>query len=216
MMGTRRALLGKRERKPWWYVPGQTCVAAYQPIGAASLAASYVNLANPGTYNAYEGIAPAWDDVNGWKFASTYLMTGITPVNNQLWSLFIRYSNLGTINYRAIAGCLMYSDSYYGFELYPWSTATTRGWRNGSTLTETITPASNGIIGFGGNTGYFDGVSKGIIPSAGGTFVELAIGATNNNGVIRYQNSYIQAFAIYSTTLNASDAAALTARMQAL
>ena len=32
---------------------------AYQPKGAASLAASYFNLANPGTYNAAPGTAPS-------------------------------------------------------------------------------------------------------------------------------------------------------------
>jgi len=40
--------------EPWWLSGGiaaANCVAAYQPKGAASLEASYVNLANPGTYN---------------------------------------------------------------------------------------------------------------------------------------------------------------------
>ena len=42
----------------WWVVAGKTCVAAYEPLGAASLAASYVNLANPGTYDATPGTTP--------------------------------------------------------------------------------------------------------------------------------------------------------------
>ncbi len=43
---------------PWWLaggIPAENCIAAYQPKGAASYAASKVNLANPGTYDAYEG-----------------------------------------------------------------------------------------------------------------------------------------------------------------
>lgn len=65
----------------WWVVPGKTCVAAYQPIGAASLAASYVNLANPGTYDAAPGVAPTWASATGWTFngSTQYLTTGITP-----------------------------------------------------------------------------------------------------------------------------------------
>ena len=44
----------------WWVVVGKTCIAAYQPKGAASLAASYVNLQQPGTYDAAPGVAPTW------------------------------------------------------------------------------------------------------------------------------------------------------------
>ena len=42
----------------WWVVAGRTCVVAYQPKGAATYAASLVNLANPGTYDAVEVDAP--------------------------------------------------------------------------------------------------------------------------------------------------------------
>lgn len=68
----------------WWQVAGQTCAAAYQPIGAASLAASYVNLANPGTYNAAPGVAPTLA-AGGWSFdgLTQYLTTGIVPPISQ-------------------------------------------------------------------------------------------------------------------------------------
>jgi hypothetical protein len=39
---------------------GTTCVAAYDAVGAASLADSYVNEANVGTYTLAPGAAPAW------------------------------------------------------------------------------------------------------------------------------------------------------------
>ena len=55
----------------WWEVAGKTCVAAYQPKGAASYAASLVNLAQPGTYNATEGVAPTWAAGTGWTFNGT-------------------------------------------------------------------------------------------------------------------------------------------------
>lgn len=66
--GYRRAAAAE----PWWLAGGvaaANCVAAYQPKGAADYAASKVNLANPGTYDATDGaVYPTWDAANGWKF----------------------------------------------------------------------------------------------------------------------------------------------------
>lgn len=64
----------------WWEAGGATnCVAAYQPKGAASLAASYVNLANPGVFDAAPGVAPTWDAATGWSFngSTQYLRSGV-------------------------------------------------------------------------------------------------------------------------------------------
>ena len=68
----------------WWLAGGAPApVAAYQPKGAASLATSYVNLVNPGTYDAAPGTAPTLD-ANGWVFNGTdqYLSTGVTLSRN--------------------------------------------------------------------------------------------------------------------------------------
>src|SRR4030042_328416 len=58
---------------PWYLsggIPKADCLAAYQPKGAASYAASKVNIVNPGTYDLTDGAAfPTWDVVNGWTFA---------------------------------------------------------------------------------------------------------------------------------------------------
>lgn len=54
---------------PWYRAGGASLpVAAYQPKGAASLAASYTNLANPGTYDAAPGTAPSFNTATGWTF----------------------------------------------------------------------------------------------------------------------------------------------------
>jgi len=55
----------------WWDLNGtiKSCVAAYQPVGAADYAASKVNLLNPGTYNLSDGVAyPDWASATGWTF----------------------------------------------------------------------------------------------------------------------------------------------------
>jgi hypothetical protein len=73
---------------PWWLAGGvaaANAIAVYQPKGAADLAASYVNLANPGTYDAAPGTAPTFDAATGWTFngSTQYLTTGVT--NGAAW-----------------------------------------------------------------------------------------------------------------------------------
>jgi hypothetical protein len=81
----------------WWDLNGTltSCVAAYQAKGAASQAASYVNLANAGTYDLSAGGSPTWDS-GGWKFgAGNYLNTGIIP-SDITWSYIAKFSNKAT------------------------------------------------------------------------------------------------------------------------
>ena len=55
----------------WWQQGGVTsCIAAYRARGAASLADSYVNKANPGVNDASViagKTAPVWSAANGWE-----------------------------------------------------------------------------------------------------------------------------------------------------
>ena len=109
MAGVRRALLsgGQAAAVVPWYLSGgilaANCIAAYQPKGAASLAASYVNLANPGTYDAAPVVAPTWDAVNGWVGDGTqYLNTGVVPAAN--YSMFVRFSGAPQNVYKALCG----------------------------------------------------------------------------------------------------------------
>jgi len=83
----------------WWNlfgaIPNANVVAAYQPKDAANLAASYVNLVTPGTYDAAPGTAPTWDATSGWIFngSTQYLTTGITPVIDQSYSAIVRFTD---------------------------------------------------------------------------------------------------------------------------
>lgn len=85
-----QALGGAEAEVDWWLaggIPAANCIAAYQPIGAADYATSLVNLANPGTYDAYAGEAPNFAAATGWGFTGTqYLLTdcpttGAKPVS---------------------------------------------------------------------------------------------------------------------------------------
>jgi hypothetical protein len=76
----------------WWVVgeiSASNAIAAYQSKASASLAASYSNLANPGTYNLTATVAPTWDTTSGWIFTGTqFLKTGIQP-SDSTWSYLI-------------------------------------------------------------------------------------------------------------------------------
>ena len=95
----------QRADTSWWLAGGisaENCVAAYQAKGAADYAASLVNLANPGTYNAANGNSPTFNTAIGWTFdgVNDYLVTGIVPASDQSWSAIVRLTGLNkeTIN----------------------------------------------------------------------------------------------------------------------
>jgi len=84
---------------PWYRAGGAPMpVAAYQPLGASSLTASYVNVANPDAYNAAPGIAPAWAAATGWTVANApnWLNTGVVPAAGYSW--IVRLANFSGNN----------------------------------------------------------------------------------------------------------------------
>ena len=75
-------------------IPRTACVAAYEPICAVSLADSYINRANPGTYTVgVEVGTPTWAASTGWGFSGTtqgLSIAGLTVSDN--FSAIVRYS----------------------------------------------------------------------------------------------------------------------------
>lgn len=202
--------------KPWWLaggIPSANCVAAYQPVGAASLAASYTNLANPGNYTAAAGAAPAWDAINGWDFApNKYLTCGITPGYPD-WSMIIRFSGIGSNSDYTLAGC--YDDASNAFLLQP-KTQTLRKYYNGGVLSLTGN-ATSGVMAIAGRSGYLNGTKETGSIATGKISSAIFIGALNyRNGTPIQYSKYIQAFAIYNATITDAEVAALTNAMNAL
>ena len=200
---------------PWWQVAGATCVAAYQPKGAADLATSYVNLANPGTYNAAPGVAPTLV-ASGWVFngITQWLTSGVLSAANM--SVFVRFSNATGATKCAIGSQDVNS---HGILLLPRNGGQTGHFLcYGATSQQPAPALSSGVLAVAGVNGYLDGVSQ---TSALGNVIAnpktIYIGAMNNNGGVAWHFiGNIQAAVIYSTVLTAGDVAALTARMQAL
>lgn len=220
-------LLGVRTFAPrsaaasWWVVAGKTCVAAYQPKGAADIAASYVNLANPGTYDAAPGVEPTFDTATGWTFdgVNDVLKTGITPANNQTWSVLVRFSNVAATGYQYVAGIHINDTTCFGIQWRNLNTSYT--YRNGGTSATVASGPTAGVVAVVGANGYLDGVDVADIDPGGGAsfaFATIGLGAAyaNVSLAVRFLPCKIQAAVIYSDTLSAAQVATVSAAMAAL
>ena len=205
-----------------WYRAGGAPqpVAAYQPKGAASLAASYTNLANPGTFDAGLGVEPTWASGTGWTFNGTtqYLTTGVTPTDFS-HTILVRVSAvnpsmyaIGAVNSAVtrIIGLAPAFTSWLG---------TGRLYANGNYVLVSPTVLLSGVMCIAGLQPYLNGVTHGApIPTI--TFDNmnaLFVGVRNDNGTpTHYFSGNIQAVAIYSSTLTASQVAAVSAAVAAL
>jgi len=203
----------------WWDPTGAgLCIwAAYQPKGAASLVASYIDLSGNGN-NAGVGVAPTWDAVNGWKFngSTQYLTTGFVPSSDTTQSMIVQYTTRTSAAYRAIAGI---SDS--SSQRLALSGQWTAGvaYMNGGGLD--IAPLLNaGNLCVAGVQGYRNGVADGaaFAPAWGGIPTSsVYIGCWNASGVAAlFCALYIQAFALYDCTLTAPQVLAVANAMVAL
>jgi len=211
----------------WWLAGGiaaANCIAAYQPKGAASYAASKVNLANPGTYNAADGAAyPTWDATNGWKFLATssqYLTTGIVPSNtNTNNAAIVKFTNGGTVNYSFLFGARFAAGGYIT-GISPYDSFTGVRYFNCHYSGEIKSPkATSGILAFSGASAYRNGTDETVTIPSGYSNNGLAyfIGGMNTNGALAQPTTaYIQAIAFYNTAITAAQVAAVSTAMAAL
>lgn len=210
-----------RTASQWWLSGGisaANCIAAYQPKGAASLAESYTNLANPGTYNAAPGIAPSLIS-DGWSFTGTeYLTTGI-PLSTG-YSAVVRFSNWTTTNDKYLFGAYNIA-SITLFALSPRDSAGLTVYWNGrgaNGFRRTSPSLVSGILAVAGNQGYRNGLADGNIFINGfAPTVSPYLGGLNADGTLSNGGiGYIQAIAIYNVVLSAAQVLAVTNAMNAL
>ena len=199
----------------WWLAGGinpANCVAAYQAKGVADLATSYINLANPGTYNAVVGSAPTWNAYDGWVFGgASYLRTGITGATNVLTSI-IRFSN-------AKVGTRIFGTNVYGKQhtLSPNYYTVIRMWI-GNSENSYAQPTASGIVCINAMKLYIDGIYKINLVGSTGITLDFYIGAAHeiSDPPIYYFTGNIQALAIYNQGMSSDTCVALTAAMAAL
>lgn len=185
----------------WWQAGGApTPIAVYQPKGAASQAASYVNLANPGTNDAAPGVAPSWSSA-GWAFngSDQYLTTGITAQDDK-WSMLIRLSGAPTSGLAAVIG---YRD-VFSTKFQLWSSLFgSVGYENNQDTTQSPGLAT-GVISMAAQTGYRDGIQDvvGGAPYATGAGTNTVyVGCCNNNGTASWFAAFTCiAVAIWNTS----------------
>ena len=205
----------------WYTAPaGTTCVAAYDAVGAASLADSYTNEANPGTYTAAPGVAPTWAYGTGWTFNGTtqYLTTGAVPASG--WSMLVRYSGGPTTGNHIVAGAYSSTVVDTRFYLAPSYNVAGLGVLYGGGGYVRVAPAlAAGVIGIANRTGYRNGASEGTTHLAWSGVAPggVNIGAANHNlGVRDFTAANVQAVAIYSGSLTLADVVAIGAAMNLL
>lgn len=199
----------------WWKVPGKTCVAAYQAKGATSYAASKVNLASPGTYDATEGVAPTWDTGVGWTFdgIAQYLSSQFVPSGSEHITAAVRL--LWTAeSTRSVLG----ARSPAWFTIQPvWGWQTPAWYYGEQVVAGSQTDGNDGVYIITKDAGYRNGVLNKVINATGyPPAAAIWIGAYNYAPAPRYWCGSIQALSIYRATLAADEIVALTARMTAL
>jgi len=201
----------------WWNANGASGVAAaYQSIGASSLANSYINKANPGTADANVGIAPTWDTTSGWIFngSSQYLSTGIIPTTAT--TAIVRFSSAGAGQILATTDSatwnrfvLLAIDTPNGWG--PFYASGNQGWGGYSGVT-------SGVLAIAGRKGYFNGVEQ-------VTLADYTTSATQGINIGRggtgtvspqYYAGNVQAVAIYNETLTQEQVQGVTTAMSAL
>lgn len=217
-MAGRLSLLGAGKQtvtavNAWWLTGGisaANCIIAYQPKGAASLDASYSNLAKPGTYDAALGVAPTWSATDGWIFdgISQTLNIAYTSKNNH--SFIIRFSEADNSSNSIL--CAKGSGDMHIKPRY--STSIYVQYQYSSNPMRTEPGITNGILAIAGTKAYRNGVDEGVtldnVGSTGQHWIASLAGTSS------YKAVKIQALAIYDTVLSAAQISALNTAMGAL
>lgn len=206
-----------------WFLAGgvnaANCIAAYAPKGAASLAASYTNLANPGTYDATTTSAPTWSAANGWMFDGINQFVAQPVVFQQGYTFLIRFSNWvkeAIINTRdTVTGRFFYllpnfgTPSKHYFQLGV-----------GGRQFNAEPGISSGVLGIAGNTAkcYRDGNYEGVVsgPQWNAHPCYIACQNFNSTSTNTYSQVYVQAWAIYDIELTATQIGLISTAMAAL
>lgn len=198
----------------WWRAGGALgAIAAYQPKDAASYATSKINLANPGTFDATDGVAADWSS-SGWFFNGTtqYLQTGIAPLRT--YTALIQFSGIAVTSARTFFGS--YQDASTAL-LIQTNTTSIRTFNGGQIDNTPFTTSGN--LGVAGKQPYRNGIAEALTIAAGGAdpAIGLFIGCLNIGGTpAQFLAMTTTAFVIYNNTLTSSQMLAVALAMAAL
>jgi hypothetical protein len=199
----------------WW---PSSAIAAWQAKGAASLAASLVNLITPGTHDLPAGSHPMdWNATDGWigDGTSKYFLSDVTP--GDAWSILARWDD-ATLGDSFIFGSSDATATHKYFAVENYGAGNQLYYAHQAYLG--VTPKLNsGVAGFSGQQGYRNGSPDGgAIATTSGTYFPVAIGALNmgNSSIAYYTNAKLKAIWFADSIVSAGDMATSTAAMAAL
>ena len=197
---------------PWYNAGGSPDpLTAYQPKGADDLANSYINIVNPGTYNAALGVAPTWDAVNGWIFngVNQYLNTGLSPQG--IWTVLIQFTNYST------ADGLSFGSFIPPTSLFAFRTTALQFFYCNNDLVPGTAPYPSGNIAIAGPAGYLNGLPDVILAGTVVLAIPAFIGCVDFfGGPNFYVSIRIQALAMYNSTLTPAQVLAVATAMALL
>jgi hypothetical protein len=203
-------LTGQDYDNAWWATGGigASCVGAYRGLGAASYAASLINLANPGTNDLIDtGHVPGWAAATGWVGASgKYLATGISGVG-QGWTMIARIGDGADVGTSLVMGNVA-AGKYFGM-------LNTNGTQHSicNALVNTVgARVLTGVLAVAGRNTFLDGVADGTLGVDAATSGEMYLLAINT--LAGFLNGNLYAAALYNSVL--SNVPALTTAMAAL
>jgi hypothetical protein len=195
--------------KPWYLaggVPPNLCKVAYRPERAGSYAQSLINLAKPGTYDAYAGTAPTFTVGLGWTFVLAsiqYLKTGYTPADGE--SMLISVGTVVAGTNSSLCGFHLAGADNAGFLIMQVATPG-MVFCNGSNSSVTLgLSGSDALWAFSNKNIYKNGILQGATIPAGNfsRAVEVYVGARNGgSGPVLPASAVVKAFAIYSGAID--------------
>ena len=193
----------------WWVVPGKTCIGAYQAKGAASLAASYVNLASPGVGDLVAVTAPAggWDVGNGWKFTNVPAGGCLqAPTVTDGYTFLMQFTNAVAAN----AYMCTTVDGFWRMRQRAPGIDVEYTYKAGMRYVPPWITAGN--YGMAAGQGYRNGAADGT-PASGASVINSAmyIGAATYPAAM-----YVRAYVLYSAILTAPQMLAVATAMAAL
>ena len=219
----------KAEGGGWWFAGGispANCVAAYQAKGAASYAASKVNLANAGTYNLADIVAPSWSAGTGWMFNGTntaLLASSYTSINTP-FTVLVRGAFLIDHNTSSAIFAISRRFAGWNFKIEQWNNTgkiglTTHNSDLASTLTSPIEDSVIGVVRDGTNLIFYknDLTDSKTASLAVNSDIGFVIGGGwNGSNVNDFAKGNLYALAYYHTALSALQIAAVKAAMNLL
>lgn len=213
--------MGGKAAVPWYLaggVPSANCLIAYQPIGATSLANSYINIANPGVLDATTTAAPAFATATGWTIdgATKFINAPVSNFNPVAGTAIIRVNVTGDGGSSA-GNAFNVSDGTNVFTIVPSQGGTVVRCYNGTTVKDNAPALSgDGVLAIAGNKFYRNGELDGTALTVPASYSVSNLIIGNRAAALRELAGSIYAFALYDIVLTPLQVAAVASRMASL